>query len=137
MPSVARAFEKHLERLRNTTAVTREIMGKVAPGLDPASASLATVWDMVFSFLVENEDEALDVGELNTLAGLIQKLWSCQNQLTSLEIKIREDSRKDEEFALKIQQLRKLVAESVGGPDSGKGISPATLERIERELKLL
>lgn len=88
----------------------------VAPGHEMAEASLAILWEHLFSFLCRDEakDELKEPSALNTVAGIFQKLMASFSQMRTLESKLQKDTL-----------------------EASKGVPPEVLEQIESRLNIL
>jgi len=118
------ALEAHLVRLRAGRRRTERLLEVLCPGHTAADASVSVAWEKLFDVLCDMPPG--EPAELNTLAGIIQKLSGAYNQIKGLEIKLRELEQKEAELAAKGQPTGKNIT-----------IDPEVLAGIEQQLGLL
>lgn len=122
---VSPLFRDHLNLLRMSTDKAFEIIQEgIAENIQGANLFLVDLYNT-------NPDFKPTLAELNTIAGIIQKIASSQTQLAALYIKKSEHKIKQEEHELKKTQLFESVK------TAGQGLSPEVLATIEHQLKLL
>ncbi len=105
------AFAKHVEKISKARKKADEII-KTS---DICSDALNAAWEAVFDWLCQSKTCGADLSDLNTAAGIIQKLASSKNAL-------KKSSEDDS---------------SSGGQNSGRRLTPDELDELESELKLL
>lgn len=125
-------FQKHREQIARAREKTDALLSELSPGHGTARDVIEGAWQLVFDLLCTLDNA--DLSELNTLSGIIQRLMSSNTHIKSLEIKLREDVRKEEEFIERKQQLEDNIRRA---REASEGITAETLERIEAQLKLL
>lgn len=111
-PKKAAAFAEHVENIERARRQSEELMEEcAAPGKTPHEV-LKMAWEIVFDFFYRAKSGTVEISELNTLAGIVQKLVSSSGHLAA--------------------------ADSKGGPKaSGAGLTEEGMREIERKLKLL
>ena len=107
---VSPKFYAHLKKLNAARRQTAEIIERHTKGGNMAEAALAVAWELLFDYFAKNASKGLDLSELNTLAGVIQKLSSGEGRAVNL--KSRES-------------------------DKGAGLGEDGIREIENMLKLL
>jgi len=105
-----------LDHMRSVKSKANKVVELVAPGHEMAEASLAILWEHLFSFLCRDEakEELKEPSALNTVAGIFQKLMASFSQMRTLEAKIQKDTL-----------------------EASKGLSSEVLEQIESRLNIL
>lgn len=73
---VSPKFYAHLKKLNAARRRTAEIIERHTKNGEMAEAALAVAWELLFDYFAKNAADGLDLAELNTLAGVIQKLSS-------------------------------------------------------------
>lgn len=105
-------FGGHLEHIRKARGRASEIIQTHIDAGKNSQAAIALAWEVVFDFFLNVKNDAVELSELNTLAGVIQKLVSAD------------------------------AASKSGGAErsekkGGSGLSEDGIREIERRLKLL
>lgn len=105
-----------LEHMREVKFQANKVLELVAPGHEMAEASLAILWEHLFSLLCQDQadSELREPSALNTVAGIFQKLMGSFSQMRTLETKLRQDAL-----------------------EAPKGVPTEVLEQIESRLNLL
>lgn len=116
---------RSLEKLQASRRRTEVLLEAVCPGHNAADASVAVAWEKIFEHLCDNQ--TFETSELNTIAGVIQKLSGAYNQIKSLEIKLREQELKESERDEKKR----------GSILSKTTIDPELITHIESQIKML
>lgn len=125
-------FKKHLDRIRTAKQEADQMLELLSPGHNAAEAVLGIAWELLFDLVCQHD--SIELSELNTLSAVIHKLISGNTQLKSLELKMREDTRKEIEFQNKKREIEKTLSEI---QSKNNGITQDTLQKIESQLKLL
>lgn len=125
-------FRQHLDRIRQAKREADAMLEVCSPGHNAAEAVLGILWEVLFDHMCHTD--AFDLDELNTLSTIIHKLMAGNTQLKSLELKIRDDARKEDEFRQRKEQLATTLRTARENADS---LSEAKLREIEAQLKLL
>ncbi|WOO41173.1 hypothetical protein [Rubellicoccus peritrichatus] len=101
-----------LDRQQAARRRTEVMLEAICPGHNAADASVAIAWEKIFDHLCDNP--SFETSELNTVAGIIQKLSGAYNQIKSLELKLREQELKEVEHEEKQNgpTLRKTTIDS-------------------------
>jgi hypothetical protein len=109
------AFNAFLEQIRMAKYRADQLIELVMPGHEMAEASMAIIWEALFTHLCElqKEPEGLDTSTLNTLAGILQKLMSSFNQLRTLECKLRDTTQEEAQAGSAIQKAQGLTLETI------------------------
>ncbi len=110
--AVSPKFYAHLKKLNAARRRTAETIEKYSQEGRMAEAAVSVAWELLFDFFAKNASKGLELSELNTLAGVIQKLASGE-----------------------IKSLSTKAAEQAKSPESG--LSEEGVRRIEQMLKLL
>lgn len=110
--AVSPKFYAHLKKLNAARRRTAETIEKYSLEGRMAEAAVSVAWELLFDFFAKNASKGLELSELNTLAGVIQKLASGE-----------------------IKSLSTKATEQVKNPESG--LSEEGVRRIEQMLKLL
>lgn len=110
--AVSPKFYAHLKKLNAARRRTAETIEKYSLEGRMAEAAVSVAWELLFDFFAKNAAKGLELSELNTLAGVIQKLASGE-----------------------IKSLSTKAAEQAKSPESG--LSEEGVRRIEQMLKLL
>ena len=109
-PKKAAALEGQIERIGRAKELSGELISESVDVAKTPQAVLDMAWEIVFDFFLRARRESVDVSELNTLAGVVQKLVSSSGSLAS---------------------------SAQRAPRRGGGLSEEALGEIERRLKLL
>ncbi|GHC06975.1 hypothetical protein [Cerasicoccus arenae] len=125
------SFSKHIDQVIAQRRHTEQILEVSCPGHNTAEASVSKAWKSLYGLLAENAHP--DITELNTLSAIIHKLTGAFTQLKALELKIREADLKQAEFDARRQQLEATIHDAT----RTTGLTPETIQEIERRLKLL
>lgn len=125
---LSKEFLDYLQSIRIAKFQADSLLDVLAPGHAMAEASIGVVWESVFKYLCDmpKQTQDMDVGVLNTLSGILQKLMSSLSQLRTIENKIKD--------AADDSPLAKQAAAAI---ELKQGISLETLRTIESKLKLL
>ena len=82
---VSPKFYAHLKKLNAARRRTAEIIERHTKDGNMAEAALAVAWELLFDYFAKNASNGLDLAELNTLAGVIQKLSSGEGRAVNLK----------------------------------------------------
>ncbi len=123
LAELTEAAQAHVERIRAARRRTEQLLEAAFPGYTAVDASVSVAWEKVFDYLCDNPN--LDEPELTKISGVIQKLSGAFNQIKGLELKLREEER------------RQAERDAHSRPPEDRALAPETLARIERELNLL
>ncbi|MDR0351765.1 MAG: hypothetical protein LBH49_03975 [Puniceicoccales bacterium] len=103
----------HLDKIKYAKRNSGMILDSLAISSSIASASLARIWQILFDLLCKSDE--ISVSDLNTLSGVIQKLFACHSNMCSME-----QSKHDEQ-----------------NTDIKQSLPEDAIEAIEKQLKLL
>lgn len=120
---LAEPLLRHVDHIRAARRRTEQLLEATCPGYTAVDASVTVAWEKVFDYLCDNPN--LDEPELTKISGIIQRLSGAFNQIKGLELKLREEER------------RQAERDAENEPRADRALAPETLARIERELKLL
>lgn len=128
------AFNMHLDRIRTAKRRADSYLEVWNPGHSAAEAALAVSWEALFDRLCTEPSGELSLSDLNTLSGVIQKLTGSQNQIKTLELKVREQQIKEEEYHERKEELKRKLRQA---KEKKQGLTEEALKEIEKELSLL
>lgn len=135
-PDLIPDFEDHLQRIQTAKKQTDAILSTVAPGYADAETVIRAAWESIFDQLCNKDTAPTELSQLNTLAGIIQKLMSSLSQIKTLEMKLHEHAMKEQTFKQKLESAKQTGEQSSLNKEP-RGLTPEALKRIEEELNLL
>lgn len=86
-------FNNYLKLLKSAGKKTKAGVAKMAKEGRFSEAAIAMAWELLFEYFCSISGKALETSELNTLAGIIQKLASGENSTKNLIRKIGESNQ--------------------------------------------
>ena len=104
-------FTEHVEKIERAKTLGAEIISENLSHAKTPQVVLDMAWEIVFDFFYRAKNGAVEISELNTLSGIVQKLVSSGEHLLAAEIKSPKKS--------------------------GGGLDEDCLREIEKKLKLL
>jgi hypothetical protein len=78
-------FQQHLKRISLAKKRAEEILSVWSPSDDATIASVAFAWERIFDTLCNSDD--ISVADLNTIAGVIQKLSAMKLEKSTVDSK--------------------------------------------------
>lgn len=99
------SLSTHIKKIRDAKITAKKIASVFSDSIP--KASLAKAWECVFDILCNGQDD-LSISELNTIAGIIQKLSAVKNS-DSQEISKNTHNEISEASIKKIEEKLKLL----------------------------
>lgn len=111
--SVTPKFYGHLKKLALARRKTAEVLEKCSKEGRLAEAAVSVAWELLFDLFALKAAKGLELSELNTLAGIIQKLAAGEGAAKSLSQKLPDAQNKtcglSEDGVRQIEEMLKLL----------------------------
>lgn len=111
--SISPKFYAHLKKLTLARRQTADVLEKYSNQGRLAEAAVSVAWELLFDYFTKNASKGLELSELNTLAGVIQKLASGEGTAKTISQKLgdskNQDSGLSEDGVRQIEEMLKLL----------------------------
>ena len=109
-PRKTAEFVEHVEKIERAKTLGAELISENVCREKTPQAVLNMAWEIVFDFFYRAKNEAMEISDLNTLSGIVQKLVSSGGHLLTSESKMpRKSGGLDEDKLREIEKKLKLL----------------------------
>lgn len=136
-------YERYKQRLQHAARLAQEVERISDGGADGqtfAEAAGGLLGQSLFELLASEDLDLRDADALKSaerMGKMIARLRSGDQRAKVLEMKVREFELAEAERVKRIEAMERQLAQEMEGAKDGKALSMETLERIEKQLKLL